>query len=89
MVKITKNEWSGNPLFLRDKVNRDGIDTVAGIFCGESFSKKNMSQVTAAVGTDDFGPHSVSIRNPLDRSFNFVIEAGPSTPRVKLTIGLK
>ena len=85
-VKIKKNERPGNPLFLRDKVNRDRIDAVAGVFCGEPFSQENMPQVTAAVGTDDFGPHSVGIRDPLNRSFNVVIKAGPSAVDVEFVV---
>ena len=42
--------------------------------------------MSAATGTDDLSPHAVSIRNPLHRTRNLIIETRPPTARIELVI---
>src|SRR3546814_2257708 len=46
-----------------------------------------MSQVGAAIGTQDFSPPPVSIGNALDSPINFIVKAGPTAMRLKFSIG--
>ena len=64
----------------------DGVHAMPNVFRRQAFSKEYMSQMSAATGTDDLSPHTISIRHPLHRTRNLVIETGPPTPRIELVI---
>jgi hypothetical protein len=59
---------------------------MAGIFFSKFFSKEYVPQVSLAVGTNNFRPHSVCIHFPDNGTFNLIIEAGPSAVAVKLIL---
>ena len=59
---------------------------MTGVFGGEFFASKNMTQVGIAIGTADFG--SSTVGKPFDRSLNFLIKAGPAAAGMELGRGL-
>lgn len=71
-------------LKLGNEFERNGIHTVARVFSGEPFALEDVSQVAAAIFTNNFNPKTVRIRTSLDRSFDFLIKAGPTAPGIKL-----
>jgi hypothetical protein len=56
---------------------------VPGIFSREAFAQEYMSEVTLAVGTDDFGAMSVGIVVSFHGVPDFIVEAWPSAVRVE------
>lgn len=66
---------------------RERVDAVARLLRGETLPCKYMSQMTAAAGADDLRATPVGIGLPLDRTGNLIVEARPSTARIKLVIG--
>ena len=66
------------------KIQRDGVDTVACVFACHPFPFEDVSQMPAAVGTDDLRPPSVGIGHLFDRALKGIIEARPSRTRIKL-----
>lgn len=68
----------------RYKVERNRINTVAGVFSREPFAKKDVPQMGTAIGTNDFRSHAIGIRDAFHRSFYFVVEARPATMRIEL-----
>lgn len=59
---------------------------MAGIFSGEAFTDKHVSQVAAAGNAAYFRPLSVGVRHARDRSRNFFIKAGPAASGVKFAL---
>ena len=51
---------------------------MAGILGRELLAGKDVPQMRAAIGADDFRPAAVGIRDPADRAREFIIEAGPA-----------
>lgn len=57
---------------------------MAGILLREVLAHKDVTQVSAAVGTLNFGPHTVRVRQPPNRTWNFLVKAWPAAVRLKL-----
>jgi hypothetical protein len=49
-----------------------------GVFFGESFANKNMTQVTAAIGANNFRSMAIGIRYSFHCPWNFIIETWPA-----------
>ena len=60
---------------------------MASIRGGKSFAHEHMAQVTAAVGTFNFDPTTIRIRQTRYCSFHFFIESGPTTMGIELIHG--
>lgn len=70
--------------FVRHKFERNRINAVARIFWGKSFARKNMAKVGTASDTGDFGTRAIGIGGTSYCPFDFVVETGPATTRIKL-----
>lgn len=75
--------WFGR---LGYELERYGIDAMASVFGRKFFALEHVSEVSAAIGTDDFGAFAIGVRDALDGAFDLVVEARPSAARVKLVI---
>jgi len=72
------------PCFLDgNEPERNGINAVARILPGKTFTQEHMAQMTAAPGASNFCPGAVRIREPLDRPVDFIIETGPPAPGIE------
>jgi len=80
MIKILFDDLFGN------KLDGQGIYAVAGIFGSEVLAGKNMTQVTAAGGTEYLGPPSVGIRNSGNSPGNFFIKTRPAAAGVEFAV---
>ena len=69
------------------KGQREGIDAMPRVFRRKMFAFKNMSQMAAARGADDFDARAVGIGTTFHRARNFVVKAGPAAARVEFVRG--
>jgi hypothetical protein len=65
-------------LLFFDKKQAGRIGAVAGIFIGEALTGKDMAQVAAAVGANDFHPVAIGVGNFLYIAFYGIVETGPT-----------
>src|SRR6185295_17128299 len=72
-------------LFSGDKSHGKRIHAVSGIFFGEMFPDKDMSQVSSAVGTGDLRAPPVGIQTLLHRTGNLFIKTRPTAIGTKFS----
>ena len=58
---------------------------MAGVFFGEVFPREDVAEVGSAVAALDFCADAVGVRKPPNRAWNLLVEAWPTTIRLKLT----
>ena len=68
------------------EMDRNRIHAMPGIFVGESFSQKNVSQVSFTMSTNDLCSSTVCIGFPDHGTFDFIIKAGPSAVTVEFIV---
>lgn len=61
-----------------DKLHGNTIDAVADIFVGKALTLKNMSQMTTAVGADNFYSPPIWVELTAHSALNFIVKAGPA-----------
>ena len=59
---------------------------MARIFGRKAFARKDMSQVSAAAGTSDFGTPAVGIRRAPHGTGDFVVDTRPAAPGIELVL---
>ncbi len=74
-------------LLARPEVEREGIDAMSGVFGGKTFAFKNVAQVTAAGGAEDFRTPAVGVGTAAPGSGHFVVKTGPAAAGVELVAG--
>jgi len=72
--------------FVWYKYQGDGIDTMSDILFCKSFSFKNVTQMCPAICAQYLSSFSINILLSFNGSFDFIIEAWPSTCRCKLIV---
>ena len=71
-------------MFVGDELHRYGIDAVASILAGHPFTEENMSQMPAAIVTNNLGAKAVGVGVVIDGAGDLVIKAGPTAMAVEL-----
>jgi len=66
-----------------DKNERNGIDAVANVLFGESFTVEDVAQVCPTVGAKDLGSNFVLVELLFDRARYLIVEGGPATTRME------
>lgn len=57
------------------------------VFLRHAFADEHMAQVAITVRAAYFGPRAIGIGNAFNRSFDLLVEAGPTTSGMELVVG--
>ena len=67
----------------RNEFKRNRVDTVPGIFIGESFIQENVPQVCSAIIAGDFRSEAIPVWCPAHCTGYLIIKAGPPATGIK------